>query len=247
MTADQYLPYSLDDLYFDYEVQSINKYNPEMVNVLLVASRRENVDDRIEALSLAGLKASIVDVEGYALKNAFSLIPNSLPDLQANQTIAIIDIGSTITSLTILYKGDVIYTGSLSFGGKQLTEEIQRHYTISYEKAGLAKKQGGLPDNYYEVILHPFQNSLVQKIQRAIQSFTSSNTNRSIDRILLAGGCASMTNIDQLVESHLNIPVSIANPFINMTLSKHINLQSLYQEAPSLMLACGLALRGFDA
>jgi len=247
MSADQYLPYSLDDLYFDYAVQNINKNNPEMVDVLLVASRRENVDNRIEALSLAGLKASIVDVEAYAMRNAFSILPTPSPDINVDKTIALIDIGSTITSLTILYNGDVIYTGSQSVGGKQLTEEIQHHYNISYEKAGLAKKQGGLPDNYDELILYPFQKLLVQKIQRALQAFTSSNTNRSIDRILLAGGCASMTNIDKVVESHLNIPVKIANPFINMSLSQHIDLQAFYQKAPSLMLACGLALRGFDA
>ena len=198
-------------------------------------------------MSLAGLKASIVDVEAYAMRNAFSILPTPSPDINVDKTIALIDIGSTITSLTILYNGDVIYTGSQSVGGKQLTEEIQHHYNISYEKAGLAKKQGGLPDNYDELILYPFQKLLVQKIQRALQAFTSSSTNRSIDHILLAGGCASMTNIDKVVESHLNIPVKVANPFINMSLSQHIDLQAFYQKAPSLMLACGLALRGFDA
>ena len=247
MTADQYLPYSLDDLYFDYEVQSTNKLNPDMVDVLLVASRRENVDERIEALSLAGLKASIVDVESYAMKNAFSILTTTLPDKKDNQTIAIVDIGSTMTSLTVLFRGEVIHTSSQSFGGKQLTEEIQRQYNISYENADLGKKTGNLPANYIEIILNPFQKSLVQKIQRALQSFTSSSTNRTIDRILLAGGGASMTNIDQLLESNLNIPVTVANPFINMSLSQHINLQALYQQAPSLMLTCGLALRGFDA
>ncbi len=246
MTADQYLPYSLDDLNFDFEIQGINKNKPELVDVLLVASRKENVDERIEALSLAGLKATIVDVEGYAVENAYSLISPPLSDTNSDQTIAIIDIGSTMTSLTILYNGKSIYTRGQSFGGKQLTEEIQRHYGLSYEKAGLAKKQGGLPDNYTETILEPFQKSLVQQIQRALQSFTSSNSNRSLDGMILAGGCASMLGIDKLVGKHLNMPVNIANPFINMSLSPHIDKQSLYQEAPSLMLACGLALRGFD-
>ena len=246
MTADQYLPYSLDDLNFDFEVHGINKHNPEMVDVFLVASRRENVDERIEALSLAGLKATIVDVESYAMENAFSMLSPPFLNPSNDQTIAIVDIGSTITSLIILYNGKVIYTRSQSIGGKQLTEEIQRHYGLTYENAGLAKKQGGLPDNYTETILYPFQKSLIQQIQRSLQSFTSSNTYKSIDGIILAGGCASMPDIDQLIQSHLNIPVNIANPFLNMPLSNNINAQSLHPEAPSLMLACGLALRGFE-
>ncbi len=247
MTADQYLPYSLDDLNFDFEVQGINKLKPEMVDVLLVASRRENVDDRIEALSLAGLKASIVDVEGYAIENAYSILSTSFSDTNIDQTIAIVDIGSTMISVTILYNGKVIYTRGQSFGGKQLTEEIQRHYGLTYEKAGLLKRQGGLPDNYTETILDPFQKSLVQQIQRALQAFASSNTNRSLNGMILAGGCALLPGIDKLVESHLNIPINIANPFSNMSQSQYINTQSLYQNAPSLMLACGLALRGLDA
>jgi type IV pilus assembly protein PilM len=246
MTADQYLPYSLDDLNFDFEVHGINKHNPEMVDVFLVASRRENVDERIEALSLAGLKATIVDVESYAMEHAFSMLSPTFLNPSNDQTIAIVDIGSTITSLIILYNGKVIYTRSQSIGGKQLTEEIQRHYGLTYENAGMAKKQGGLPDNYTETILYPFQKYLIQQIQRSLQSFTSSNTYKNIDGIILAGGCASMPDIDQLIQSHLNIPVNIANPFLNMPLPHHINAQSLYPEAPSLMLACGLALRGFE-
>lgn len=247
MTADQYLPYSLDDLNFDFEVHGINKNNPEMVDVLLVASRRENVDDRIEALSLAGLKASIIDVEGYAMENAFSILSSPFLSPNNDQTIAIVDIGSTMTSLIILNNGKVIYTRGQSIGGKQLTEEIQRQYGLTYEDAGLAKKKGGLPDNYNETILFPFQKSLIQQIQRSLQSFTSSNTYKSLDGIILAGGGASMPSIDQLIQSHLNMPVNIANPFLNMSLSHHVNAQSLSKEAPSLMLACGLALRGFDA
>ena len=247
MTADQYLPFSLNDLYFDFDVQGINKHNHELIDVLLVASRKENVDDRIKALSLAGLNTTIVDVEPYAMKKAFSLLSIPFTGTNDTQTIAIVDIGSTITSLTILFDGNVIYTGSQNFGCKQLTDEIQRHYNLSYENASLAKKQGGLPNNYNETILYPFQKSLALKIQHALQSFSSSNPHRSLDRIILSGGGASTQDIDLVIANHLNIATNIANPFINMSLSHHINDQFLYQEAPSLMLACGLALRGFDA
>ena len=244
--ADQYVPYSLDEINFDFEVQRINEKNPQMVDVLLVASRRENVDDRVEALLQAGLKASIVDVEAYAMEHAFSLLFGQFANSKTEQTIAIADIGSTMTSLTVLHEGAVVYTRGQGFGGKQLTEEIQRHYGLSYEAAGLAKRQGGLPDSYVVDVLDPFKRAMVQQIQRSLQFFVSSSANRGIDGIVLAGGCALIPGISSLVEKSLAVPVYIANPFINMSLSNKINPQALSNDAPTMMVACGLALRGFD-
>jgi len=244
--ADQYVPYSLDEVNFDFEVQRINENNPEMVDVLLVASRRENVDDRVEALSKAGLKASIVDVEAFAMEKAFSLLSDQFEDSTGDKTVAIADIGSTIATLNVLHNGRSLYTREQGFGGKQLTEEIQRRYGLSYEEAGLAKRQGGLPDNYIVDVLDPFKKAMVQQIQRSLQFFVSSNANRGIDSIVLAGGCASIPGVDGLVEKILEVPVYIANPFINMTLSNKIKPQTLSDDAPTMMIACGLALRSFD-
>jgi type IV pilus assembly protein PilM len=244
--ADQYVPYSLDEVNFDFEVQHINENNPEMVDVLLVASRRENVDDRVEALSKAGLKASIVDVEAFAMETAFSLLSDQFADSTDDKTVAIADIGSTIATLNVLHNGRSIYTREQGFGGKQLTEEIQRRYGLSYEEAGLAKRQGGLPDNYIVDVLDPFKRAMVQQIQRSLQFFVSSNANRGIDSIVLAGGCASIPGVDKLVEKNSGVPVYIANPFINMTLSNKIKPQILSNDAPTMMIACGLALRSFD-
>ena len=244
--ADQYVPYSLEDINFDFEVLRLNENNPQMVDVLLVASRRENVDDRVEALLQAGLKASIVDVEAYAMENAFALLSGQFSNAIAEQTIAIADIGSTMTSLIVLHEGGVVYTRGQAFGGKQLTEEIQRRYGLSYEEAGLAKRQGGLPDTYIDEVLEPFKRAMVQQIQRSLHFFISSSASRGIDGIVLAGGCALIPGIDQLVEKSLKVPVYIANPFINMTLSNKISPQALSNDAPTMMVACGLALRGFD-
>ena len=244
--ADQYVPYSLDEVNFDFEVQCKNENNPEMVDVLLVASRRENVDDRVEALSNAGLKASIVDVEAFAMEKAFSLLSDQFADSTGDKTVAIADIGSTISTLNVLHNGKSVYTREQGFGGKQLTEEIQRRYGLSYEEAGLAKRQGGLPDNYIVDVLDPFKNAMVQQIQRSLQFFVSSSANIGIDSIVLAGGCASIPGVEGLVEKMLGVPVYIANPFINMTLSNKIKPQILSDDAPTMMIACGLALRSFD-
>ncbi len=244
--ADQYVPYSLDEVNFDFEVQHVNENNAEMVDVLLVASRKENVDDRVEALLKAGLKTRIVDVEAFAMENAFSLLSDQFADSTGAKTVAIADIGATMTTLNVLHDGRVVYTREQGFGGKQLTEEIQRRYGLSYEEAGLSKRRGGLPDNYMADVLDPFKRAMIQQIQRSLQFFVSSSANREIDSIVLAGGCASIAGIDKLVEKSIGVPVSIANPFINMSISNKIKPQVLSNDAPTMMIASGLALRSFD-
>ena len=244
--ADQYVPFSLDQVNFDFEIQGINETNPDLVNVLLVASRRENVDDRIEALVKAGLKATIIDVETFAMENAFKLLPDPFKNSTSAKTVAIADIGSTISTLTLLHDGHAIYTREQEFGGKQLTEEIQGRYGLSYDEAGIGKRCGGLPENYSVDVLGPFKRAMVQQIQRSLQFFVSSSVNRTIDCIVLAGGCASIQGVDKLVESNLGIPTYVANPFIDMTFSNKVNPDALYRDAPAMMIACGLALRSFD-
>jgi type IV pilus assembly protein PilM len=244
--ADQYIPYSLDEVRLDFEIQGQNEANPEMVNVLLAASRKEIVDDRVEVLTKAGLKAKIVDVEAFAMENAFTLLADQLPDAVEGQTIAIADIGATMTTLNVLHDCKTIYTREQGFGGRQLTEEIQRRYGLSHEEAGLAKKHGGLPDNYITDVLDPFRKAMIQQISRALQFFVSSSANRGVDNIVLAGGCASIPGLEKMVEQTLGIPAFVANPFINMALSNRVKPQNLNNDAPSMMIACGLALRSFD-
>lgn len=246
LEADQYIPYALDEVSLDFEVQGRNEKNPDMVDVLLVASRKENVEDRVAAVELAGLKVEIVDIESYALENSFSLVAGQLPTGSSDTTIAIADIGATMTTLNVLYNGRIIYTREQGFGGKQLTEEIQRRYGLSYEEAGLAKKHGGLPDNYVTEVLEPFKQALAQQVGRSLQFFLSSSSHKGVDNLVLAGGCAAIVSIDRYVEQNLGIPTIVANPFLNMSLSGRVKPQSLGNDASAMMTACGLALRSFD-
>lgn len=244
--ADQYVPYALDEVNLDFEVQGVNENNDDQLDVLLAASRKENVDDRVETLLQAGLKTKIVDVEAFAMENAFLLLAEQMSQPIETQTVAIADIGATMTTLNILHNCKTIYVREQSFGGKQLTEEIQRRYGLSYEEAGLAKRQGGLPDNYITDVLEPFKHAMVQQISRSLQFFMSSSANRNVDSIILAGGCASISGFDKIVEKELDMSAYIANPFINMALSSRIKPQNLSNDAPAMMIACGLALRSFD-
>ncbi|MFP3872948.1 MAG: pilus assembly protein PilM [Thiohalophilus sp.] len=245
LEADQYIPYPLEEVNLDFEVMGESD-DPERVDVLLAASRSENVDVRVAAMELAGLRAKIVDVEAYAMETAFQMLAPQLPEQGLDQTVAVVDVGATMTTLNVMHDLKNIYTREQVFGGKQLTEEIQRRYGLSYEEAGMAKRQGGLPDNYVPEVLEPFKDAMAQQVSRSLQFFFSSSTYNSVDHIVLAGGSAMITGIDEMIADKLGVHTSIANPFTNMTLASRVKAQSLSNDAPALMIACGLAMRSFD-
>lgn len=244
--AEQYIPYGIEEVNFDFQVEGQNEIESNRVDVLLAASRKENVNDRVAALEIAGLKTKIVDIESFTIENAFTLLANQLPYSVENKTVVVIEIGATLTTLHVLYNSRAIYTREQNFGGKQLTDDIQRAYGLSYDEAGISKKLGGLPDNYESDILEPFKRNMVQQIQRSIQFFVASNASRPIDCVILAGGCASIVGVDSLVSQALGVPTYIANPFVNMAFSSRINPKHLDKDAPTMLIACGLALRSFD-
>ncbi len=246
LEADQYIPYPLDEVNIDFEVIGPSEEDAERVDVLLAASRSENVDVRVDALEMAGLQAKVIDVEAYAMENAFTLIADQMPDHGIDKTIAVVDIGATMTTLNVLYDLKTIYTREQVFGGKQLTEEIMRRYGLSYEEAGMAKRQGGLPDNYIPEVLEPFKEAMAQQVSRSLQFFFSSSQFNSVDHIVLAGGSSSIGGVDALIADKLGISTSVANPFANMSIAPKIKAQILKNDAPALMIACGLALRSFD-
>ena len=244
--ADQYVPYPLDEVAIDFEVQGSSARNPERVNVLLAACRKENLEVREAALALAGLTARVVDVEAYALERSFALLATRLAASGEPLTVAVVDIGATMTTLSVLHNGRIIYTREQLFGGRQLTGEIQRRYGLTLEQASLAQRKGGLPDDYAGEVLQPFQQALVQQVSRSLQFFFAAGPYSAVDHILLAGGTASVPGLGRLVERQLGTPTLIANPFSAMTLGSKVNGAALASDAPALMIACGLALRSFD-
>ncbi|MCB1616256.1 MAG: pilus assembly protein PilM [Pseudomonadales bacterium] len=244
LEADQYIPYPLEEVSIDFEILGPSPNNADQVDVLLAACRSENVDVREEVLIASELEPFIVDVEAYCMERAFSLIA---PQLEGgdDSMVAVVDIGATMTTLSVLHNGKTIYTREQLFGGKQLTEEIQRRYGLSNEEAGLAKKQGGLPDDYESEVLQPFKEAVVQQVTRSLQFFFSSSQHNEVDYIVLAGGVASMDGLSELVQEKLGTPATVANPFASMSVSSKVNSVALSNDAPALMIATGLALRSF--
>ncbi len=245
LEADQYIPYPLEEVAIDFEIQGASPESEGQVEVLLAACRRETIDARVEAIESAELLPKIMDVEAYAMERAFSLVRNQL-DIADENTVAIVDIGATMTTLSVLTNGQTIYTREQLFGGKQLTDEIMRRYGLPVEEAGLAKKQGGLPDDYEPEVLEPFKDAVVQQVARSLQFFFSSSQYNDVDYIVMAGGVSSMEGLHELVQDKLGTPATVANPFADMAISSRVNAVALSSDAPALMIACGLALRSFD-
>ncbi len=244
MEADQYIPYPLDEVALDFEVLEPVPNAPERVRVLLAVSRVENVEVRKDVLEIGGLVPKTVEVEAFAMERAFELLVDSIGAREG--VTGIFDIGATVTTLNVIHEGQIIYSREQLFGGKQLTEEIQRRYGYSPEEAEHAKKHGGLPDDYETEVLGPFRDALFQQLQRSLQFFYSASSFREINQMVLAGGAAGIHDLCHLFEAKLNIPVSLANPFVNMSLSPRVNATQLSSDASALMVACGLALRSFD-
>ena len=244
MDAEQYIPFPLDEVSLDFEVLPDRLANPTRVNVLLVATRTENVETRVEVLELAGLTPKVADVESYAMERAFGVFADTLP--MGVNTVGILDIGHTMTTLSVMQNGKIIYTREQVFGGKQLTQDVQTRYGLSFEEAGRAKKERSLPDDFDTEVLEPFLEALVQQAARSLQFFFSSSQFNEIDHILLAGGNANITGLPKLLQQKLGYRVTTANPFLQMGFSPQVDIKKIENDASSLMVACGLALRSFD-
>jgi len=245
--ADQYIPFPMEEVSFDFEVIGPSRADPDMLDVLLVATRTENVEQRRAAVEAAGLIPRVVDVEPFALENACELLRHQMPDGGMGHLVAIVDFGATNTTFSVLEDMRVVYTRDFPFGGQQLTEEIMRTYGLSLEDAGRAKKEGGLPSNYQPEVLDPFIDDMGQQVSRSLQFFLASGGGRDQpDQILVCGGCANIPGVADMIGSKVGIPTEIGDPLGQMKISSRAKSLGIRKDATALLTACGLALRSFD-
>lgn len=244
--ANQYIPFALDEVNLDFQVIGPAAGSPGDVEVLIAASRKEKVQDRLAVAQGCGLKAVVLDVESLAVESAFELVSRQLPGGAAGKVIALVDIGASAMNVSVLRNGQQVYSREQAFGGYQLTQDIARQYGMSIEEAEAAKRTGGLPEDYVRDLLRPFMDSLALEVSRALQFFFTSTQYNQVDHLVLAGGCAILPGLADVVGGRTQVATVIANPFFGMTLSSKVRPKNLLADAPSLMVACGLALRRFD-
>ena len=244
--ANQYIPFALEEVNLDFQVLGPSPTNPEEQEVLIAATRKEKVEDRVAVADVCGLKPLVMDVESFAQQTALSLVVQGLPGGGKDQNVAVVDVGANVMNVTVLRNDQSVYTREQAFGGNQLTQDIVSRYGMTPEEAENAKRSGGLPDDFEAEVMKPFMENLSMEVQRALQFFFTSTQYHAVDHILLAGGSAVIPGLDEVVNTRTQVPASIANPFALMQASPRIQLKRLMIDAPSLIVACGLAMRRFD-
>ena len=245
--ANQYIPFTLDEVNLDFQVLGPSPGSPDDVEVFIAASRKEKIEERVAIAEAAGLKVLVMDVDAFAIQTAFELIEGQLPSGSESPVYALVDVGATTTRITLLNKGQAVYVREQPLGGNQLTAEIAASYGMSVDEAESAKRGNALPENYYTDILQPFIDKVAIEVSRALQFFFTSTQFNRIDHVVLTGGCVLLPGLEERIASQTQARTVIANPFSNMGVSQRIKTRQLAQDAPSLMVACGLALRRFDA
>ena len=243
--ASQYIPFALDEVSLDFDVIGAAANSPEDIEVMLAASRREKVEDRVAIAEASGLKATVMDIESYAARAALDRITAQLPAAGAGQVVALFQIGAQVTHISVMLDGATVYEREQPFGGNSLTQDIVRAYGMAFDEAEARKKSGELPDNYAPELLTPFLESAAMEVTRAIQFFYTSTPYTRVDQLFLAGGCAAIPGLLELVAGRTRIASAVISPFKGMQLGASVREAQLRADAPAYLVACGLALRRF--
>jgi len=243
--ASQYIPFALDEVSLDFQVLGPAASSPDDVEVLIAASRKEKVEDRVAAAQAAGLKPVVMDIESYASRSVVERVRKLMPNEGENLIVAVFNLGANTTTITVLLNGLSIYEREQAFGGNQLTQDIARAYGLTFDEAEAKKRLLDLAENYARDILQPFIESVAIEVTRALQFFFTSTPYGRVDHIMLGGGCAVIEGLADVVANRSQTPTSIVNPFKGMEFGESIKDKELRTDAPSLLTCAGLAMRRF--
>ena len=243
--ANQYIPFSLDEVSLDFCVVGPSTSSVGDVEVLIAASRKEKVNDMQGLAEAAGLKPVVIDVESYASRLATARLIEGLPNQGLDTVVALFEVGALTTSMQVIKNDEVLYERDQAFGGAQLTQLIVRQYGFSPEEAESKKRSGELPDDYETTVLKPFVDSMAQEIGRALQFFFTSTPYNKVDYVMLAGGSSALPGLTDAVTRQTSFASMVANPFKGMTIGSNVREKKMKREAASYLTSCGLALRRF--
>ncbi|MBW2146281.1 MAG: type IV pilus assembly protein PilM [Deltaproteobacteria bacterium] len=244
--AGQYIPFDIEDVNLDFVVMETpnDQREADQMDVLLVAVTKEKMNELTTILSRAGLKVAVVDVDVFAIENAFGLNYTVSPD----DTIALMDIGAGVTNINILEYGISAFTRDIYFGGMKYNEAIMQQLDVDYEtaeKLKLGNETNGHSSAEVYDIINSVTNELSMEINRALEVFRGSSE-APITKIMLGGGCARMMGLDQALATNLETQVEIFNPFQTIRCNpKVFDPEYIEYMAPSAAVGVGLALRRF--
>ncbi|WP_110667594.1 type IV pilus assembly protein PilM [Salinicola halophilus] len=243
MESEKYVPFPLNEVAFDFQrLGSRGRYDDQQ-EVLLVACRMQDIETLTATLEEAGLEVVAVDVEGFALERVWQEIATQI-DVPGDDATALVDIGANLCAFNVLKGGRIVYSRDNLCGGRQLTDAISKRYAMSFEEAGRAKKRGGLPEEYQQRVLMPFIDTLIQHIGRSLQLYYTAAGQEEIRHLVLAGGSSALPGFAERLRAQSGLESILANPFANMRVGAGVDRGALTADAPAMLTACGLAMRG---
>jgi type IV pilus assembly protein PilM len=239
--AEQYIPFDIKDVHIDFQILGPDPLDPSKNQVLLVASKKDNINDYISVFTDAGMGLSVMDVDSFAVQNAFELNVDS-----ADEVRALVNVGAGVMNINVIKDGISLFTRDVQMGGNQYTEEIQKQLGVSAQEAESMKmraseqKTGPLVD-----VIGRINDSLAQEIRRSVDFYNSTATgDERIARVTMSGGCSKMFGLKETVATKLGMDVDTLNPFERIKWNeKDFDPEYLREIAPLMAVGVGLAIR----
>jgi len=241
--AERYIPFDINDVNIDFQTFGSNPENPEVMDVVLVAAKKDIINDYVSVIMEAGLNPVIIDIDAFALENMVGINY----DIEKEEVIAIANVGATTTNINIL-KGNVSgFTRDIFKGGNQITEDIQRQLHVDYDEAERIKigsKVDVTSRSAVQNLLKTASESLAVEIRNSLEFFQSTATYEKIGKLYLSGGGAKIKDFDVILQQEIGLPVEVVNPFTKIEYSeKNFDVEYLREIGPIMAVGVGLASR----
>lgn len=234
--ATRLFPDLIGNIYLDFTITGPSTTVPDQLDLLMVACRKEHIKPYLEVVQAAGLIPQIVDVNCYALERSLRAI---IPNQEATQTVALLNVNLTQSSLIVLHKNQLIHAHDQTFDGQRLLKQVDEYIKKRSTQPGMETAPVLIAESTYLSLL---QENFLSHLRHTIHFFYSSRSNISIDKIFLAGDCTTIPDFSAFIQKELGIPTELAQPFQNMNINQQLNIDEINKSAPSLMLCSGLAL-----
>jgi type IV pilus assembly protein PilM len=243
--AEQYIPFDVNDVNIDVQIIDPTGDEAGQMEVLLVAARKELVNEYVSLIHEAGLVPTVVDVDAFALENAFELNYDVPTD-----TVALVNVGASTVNINVLRKGMTAFTRDVGMGGRQVTEEIQRALNISFEEAEGMKIGGDDQDTNavvpeeIEGVVRTVSENIAVEIHRSLDFYLSTASGETLSKVMLSGGGSRTPGLAQAISRLTNTPYEFMDPFRRIEIDERMfNPRFLQEASHQAAVAVGLALR----